>query len=361
MPDKVELKSMLPAELETFLAAFGEKKYRAAQIFAWLYKHGAVSFAAMTNLPKELRRRLSETAAICDLPVLARRAAADEATAKYLFGLADGHAVESVLMRHSYGNSVCVSTQVGCRMGCAFCASTLGGLIRNLTPAEIADQVLAIRRLARNDDNAVHSIVIMGSGEPLDNYDNVLKFMRLMNEPLGINISFRKITLSTSGLVPEIIRLAKEDIPITLSVSLHAPNDALRDELMPVNRRYPLGELLAACREYAATTGRRVTFEYALIDGVNDGEEQARELALLLRGLLGHVNLIPLNPVRERGWQRSPAGAAERFRTILQNRGITTTIRREMGADIDAACGQLRRRYLAQPGRAGAEGERDES
>lgn len=359
MPAKTELKNLLPAELETFLLGLGEKKYRAAQIFAWLYKHGAVSFDAMTNLPKALRCRLSETATICNLPVLARREAENGETVKYLFGLTGGHAVESVLMRHSYGNSVCVSTQVGCRMGCAFCASTLGGLVRNLEPAEIADQVLAVRRNARSGEADIHSIVIMGTGEPLDNYDNVVKFMRLMNDPLGINVGFRKITLSTSGLVPEILRLAEEDIPITLSISLHAPNDALRDELMPVNRRYPLGELLAACRRYEEITGRRVTFEYAMIDGVNDREEQARELVRCLRGLLGHVNLIPLNPVRERGWQRSSAAAIERFRAVLQSRGVNVTIRRELGTDIDAACGQLRRQFMAQPGRAG--GGRDES
>lgn len=361
MPSKTDLKNLLPAELEAFILELGEKKYRAAQIFTWLYKHGAVSFDAMTNLPKELRRRLEEAATICNLPVLDRREAENGETVKFLFGLADGHAVESVLMKHLYGNSVCVSTQVGCKMGCAFCASTLGGLVRNLEPAEIADQVLAIRRNALTGDESIHSIVIMGTGEPLDNYGNVIKFMRLMNDPLGLNISFRKITLSTSGLVPEILRLAAEDIPITLSVSLHAPNDSLRDELMPVNRRYPLGELLAACRKYGEMTGRRVTFEYALIDGVNDREEQVWELVQSLRGLLCHVNLIPLNPIRERGWQRSAAAAVDRFQAVLQSRGITATVRREMGTDIDAACGQLRRQFAAQLGKAGARGEQDES
>ncbi len=342
---KIDLSSLLPEELEALMSDLGEPKYRAAQVFTWLYRHGATDLSEMTNLPKNLRQKLSTAAWITHLPVLAKRETGDGETTKFLFGLPDGHAVETVLMRYRYGNSICVSTQVGCRMSCSFCASTLGGLVRNLTPGEIAAQVLQLRRECLPEDLGQPSLVLMGTGEPLDNYENVLKFLRLINEPAGINISYRKIALSTSGLVPEIRQLAVAALPITLSVSLHAPNDTLRDRLMPINRRYPLRELMPACREYSEQTGRRITYEYALIDGVNDTLGCARELAQLLHGTLSHVNLIPLNPVAEREYRRSPAAAVTLFHQSLVQQGINATVRRELGTDIDAACGQLRRQF----------------
>ncbi|CCO07182.1 23S rRNA (adenine(2503)-C(2))-methyltransferase RlmN [Desulforamulus hydrothermalis] len=342
---KVNLKDLNLTELQQLLSQLGEKPFRAEQICRWIFAKGITGFSEMTNLSKELRSKLAELAWLSSPQMAVRRQSADGDTVKYLFTLTDGHAVESVLMKHSYGNAVCVSTQVGCRMGCLFCASTLGGLVRNLSPAEIYDQVLGIQQ---DSGLRVSHIVIMGTGEPLDNYDNVLKFLANINAPYGLNIGFRHITLSTCGLVPRMRELARKKLPLTLAVSLHAPNDALRDQLVPINRRYKLAQLIEACHDYVNLTGRRITFEYALLAGVNDREEHARQLISLVKGLLCHINLIPANPVQERGFQRSSPAQTERFRAILSRGGLHVTVRREMGGDIDAACGQLRRRYEKQ-------------
>ncbi|AEG60555.1 23S rRNA (adenine(2503)-C(2))-methyltransferase RlmN [Desulforamulus ruminis] len=339
---KINLRDLTLAEMKELLQGLGEKPFRAEQVCRWVLAGGARSFAEMTNLSKELRAKLAEVAVISGTTGLARQVSRRGDTVKYLFGLEDGHAVESVLMKHSYGHSACVSTQVGCRMGCQFCASTLEGLVRNLSPGEIYDQVLGIQQ---DSGERVSHIVIMGAGEPLDNFAAVLKFLENVHAPYGLNIGYRHITLSTCGLVPQLRELARKKLPITLAISLHAPTDELRNRLVPMNRRYPIQELLTACREYIGMTGRRITFEYALLAGVNDGPEQARQLLKLLQGMLCHVNVIPANPVEGRGFTRTPAEKVEAFRSILERGGLNVTVRRELGADIDAACGQLRRRF----------------
>lgn len=339
---KVNLRDLNLVELKQLMVQLDEKPFRAEQIAGWVFAKGAISFDQMTNLSKALRNRLAEVATISKPNILTKQQSKRGDTIKYLFGLVDGHGVESVLMKHSYGNSACVSTQVGCRMGCKFCASTMEGLVRNLTAAEIYDQVLGIQQ---DTGERVSHIVIMGAGEPLDNYDNVIRFLENINAPYGLNISYRHITLSTCGIVPKIKELAQKKLPLTLAISLHAPNNELRNELVPINRRYPLEELIPACREYTEVTGRRITFEYALLAGVNDGEEQAKELISLLKGMMSHINLIPVNPVEGRGFQRTPPEKVEQFRSILDRAGLNVTIRRELGTEIDAACGQLRRRY----------------
>lgn len=330
--------------LKSFLAELGQPAYRAQQLMDWLYVKRAADFADMTNLSLQLREQLAVHASVERRPLLARQESGDKQTAKLLIDLG-GEAIETVLMRHQYGNTVCLSTQAGCRMGCAFCASTLGGLARDLRPGDLADQVLSASDLLGGD--RVTHLVLMGSGEPLENYDNVVKFLRLANDPQGFGISYRRITLSTCGIVPAIHRLAGEGMPLTLAVSLHAPNNELRTKLMPVNRRYPLAELLDACNEYARVTGRRITYEYGLIEGVNDSPREARQLADLVKGTLSHINLIPINPVPERGFQPTSPGMVQRFQSIVAERGVPSTIRKEMGGDIDAACGQLRWRALA--------------
>ncbi|SHJ95928.1 23S rRNA (adenine(2503)-C(2))-methyltransferase RlmN [Desulforamulus aeronauticus] len=340
--DKVNLKNLNLVELKQFFQTLGEKSFRAEQVANWIFARGAVSFEQMSNLSKELRSRLAEVATVSHPNILTKQQSARGDTVKYLFGLTDGHGVESVLMKHSYGNSACVSTQVGCRMGCMFCASTMEGLVRNLSPGEMYDQVLGIQQ---DSGERVSHIVIMGAGEPLDNYDHVVRFLENINAEYGLNIGYRHITLSSCGLVPKIKELALKKLPITLAISLHAPNDELRNHLVPINRRYPLQELLSACKEYIEITGRRITFEYALLAGVNDGEDQARELVSLVKGLMCHVNLIPANPVQGRGFTRTPPERVEQFRIILEKGGLNVTVRRELGAEIDAACGQLRRRY----------------
>lgn len=336
------LKDLNINEIKAFLKDLGEKPFRAEQICQWIFSKGIFSFQDMTNLSKDLRNKLSSKAALSEAKILTSQRSAHGDTIKYLFGLADGNAVESVLMKHSYGNSACVSTQVGCRMGCMFCASTLGGLVRNLSPGEIYDQVLGIQK---DTGERVSHIVIMGAGEPLDNYDNVLKFLENINAEYGLNIGYRHITLSTCGLVPKIKELALKKLPLTLAISMHAPNDELRDQLVPINRRYKIKELLQACQEYIDITGRRITFEYALLAGINDQVEHAHQLLVLLKGMLCHINLIPVNPVEERGFRQSASKQVDKFRSILESGGLNVTVRREMGADIDAACGQLRRRY----------------
>lgn len=333
-------------ELRAVLLPYNVPRFRADQITAWIYRRGAVSWYAMTNLPKELRARLAAEFTIERPTVVRRLHSADGATIKLLYAFADGQTAETVLMRHSYGNSVCVSTQAGCGMGCAFCASTLHGLVRNLTAAEIAAQVIGIADFLRQEGARIDTIVVMGSGEPLENYDNVIRALRLLHANDTIGIGYRGITLSTSGIVPGIERLAAEGIPVSLSISLHAPTDELRSRIMPVNRIYPLADVLRAARHYAETTKRRVTYEYILIRGVNDGVREAEQLAALLRGQLASVNLIPINPVAERNLRRPSGSAVRRFQRALEARHITATLRRAMGTDIQAACGQLRNRLL---------------
>lgn len=345
MNELMNLKDMNLEELKALLTEMGEKPFRADQLARWLFREGIASFDEMTDLSLDLRARLASLSYPGVLTLIRRQISRRGDTIKYLFGLPDGQAIESVLMRHSYGQSACISTQVGCRMGCRFCASTKGGLIRNLTPGEIYDQVLAIQR--DTGDRVTH-LVLMGSGEPLDNLSNVIKFLEIINAPYGLNISYRHITLSTSGLVPQMKTLALKRLPLTLAVSLHAPTDELRDKLMPVNRRYPLDQLMEACREYTEMTGRRITFEYVLLSGINDSLHQAAQLARLLAKLMCHVNLIPANPVEGRGFVRTPPERVRSFKATLEKAGLAVTVRRELGTDIDAACGQLRRRAMRE-------------
>lgn len=337
-------------EMEGLMAELGEPRFRAKQLFEWVYARGVKSFEAMTNLSRDLRRKLEERTLLVLLEQDVAQEAEPTATTKFLFRMHDGQKVEAVLMRHGYGNSVCLTTQVGCRMGCTFCASTFGGLVRNITAGEIVDQVIMMQRDLPEGERVGH-VVLMGSGEPMENYEHVVKAIRLLHEPDGLNIGYRHITISTSGLVPGMLRLAEEGLPITLALSLHAPTDDLRQQLMPVARMWPLREVLDAARQYAEKTGRRVTYEYILIEEVNDNSEQARELGRLLKGTLAHVNLIPMNPVAERPQYRRPGSERiSAFREILEQAGINTTVRREMGGDIDAACGQLRNRVARQRG-----------
>jgi 23S rRNA (adenine2503-C2)-methyltransferase len=348
MVHKKNVKGLTETELIKVLTSLGTEKYRTRQIMEWIYAKGAQDFNAMTNLSKALRDKLNEHLYIAKLTELARQVSRKDGTVKFLFALEDGQTVESVLLRHDYGHSVCISTQVGCALGCHFCASGLEGLVRDLSAGEMIDQVLAIQNYLHTENQRISSVVIMGTGEPLANYDNVLRFIELLHWPHGLNIGYRNITLSTAGIVPGIDRLAGEDLPITLSISLHAPNDQLRSSLMPVNNAYPIAALLAACDRYIAKTNRRITFEYSLIAGVNDGEEHARQLADLLARRLCHVNLIPINAVVERGYRQPSADTVKKFLEILRRRGIETTVRKEMGGDIDAACGQLRRRMKGE-------------
>lgn len=357
----VDIKNMSFEECRGFFASLGEPAYRADQVFEWLHGKRTASYDEMTNLPVSLRRTLAEVAPLRPPEVLAVHSSPGGAT-KYLIGLADGNAVETVLMEHDYGLSLCVSSQVGCGMGCAFCASGLEGLVRNLTCGEMIDQILAVSNGIANEspNRRVSSVVMMGSGEPLANYDNVLKFVRLINWKRGYGIGYRHITISTCGIVPGIRRLAQEGLPVTLSVSLHAPDDHTRSALMKINQVYPVGQLIEACVDYANSTGRRVTYEYSLIGGVNDSRDHALRLARLLGGTLCHVNLIPLNPVPETGFARPSQEAVNVFACTLRSAGIETTIRREMGGDIDAACGQLRRRWAGRPGASDPSKRRDE-
>ena len=342
--NKINLKSYSLAELEKFMGKLGEPIYRAKQIFKWIYK-GKTQFDEMTDLPRDLIKKLNIHAYISMIEIYKKYESALDETVKYVFLLEDGHMVESVKMKYSFGVSACISSQVGCPMGCAFCASTEDGLVRNLYWHEMVDEVLAIQK---DSEDKISRIVIMGSGEPLLNYDELMRFLHVMNSPLAFDISYRRLTVSTCGIVPEIRRLAKEGLPITLAVSLHAPNDSIRNALMPVNRRYPILQLLDACKYYIINTKRRVTFEYALISQINDTEECANELSELLKGMLCHVNLIPLNPVEGKRYKRSDPAKVHRFKQILLNNGISTTVRREMGTDIEAACGQLRRSLLTR-------------
>ena len=343
--EKKDIKSMTAEELAAEIANLGEKPFRAAQIYDWMHGKQARSFAEMTNLSKELRRVLEEHFSYTSLTPVDMQESKLDGTKKFLFGLADGNVVESVWMKYKHGNSVCISSQVGCRMGCRFCASTLDGLERNLLPSEMLDQIYAITRLT---GERVSNVVVMGTGEPFDNYENLLRFLRLLTDEKGLHISQRNITVSTCGLVPYIYRLAEERLQITLALSLHATTDEKRRRLMPIANRYSIDELMRACADYFSKTGRRITFEYSLVGGVNDTDEDAAELSALAGPLHCHVNLIPVNPIKERDFVQSEAERIIAFKNKLEKNRINVTIRREMGRDIDGACGQLRRRHMQQ-------------
>ena len=335
------LKSMTLPEISAVLKELGQPAFRAKQLFSWLHK-GVRSYDEMTNLPQMLRETLQKEYPICPPEVVRKQESQKDGTIKYLWKLSDGNCVETVLMRYHYGNTVCISTEVGCRMGCAFCASTLGGLVRRLEPFEMVDQVLFTQV---DSGLPISHIVLMGIGEPLDNFDNVLRFLELINHADGMNISMRHISLSTCGLVPKIRQLAEKKLQLTLSVSLHAPTDEIRDTIMPVNKAYPSEQLMEVCRDYYAQTGRRISFEYAMIDGVNDTPQHARTLLRRLKGLPAHMNLIPLNHVEESPLKPSSHKAVMEFQKILEDGGVPATVRRTLGGDIDASCGQLRRKY----------------
>ena len=335
-----DIKSMLPEEIEAELKAMGQPKFRAGQIFDWLTK-GVKSFDEMTNLSKDLRAKLSEKLYISNLECLQKQVSREDGTIKYLWQLPDGNAVETVVMRYKHGNTVCISTQVGCRQGCAFCASTIGGLIRNLEPSEMLNEVLYSQM---ESGVPITGIVLMGIGEPLDNFDNVMRFLTLVNHPKGMNIGMRHISLSTCGLIEKFDKLAEHNLQLTLAVSLHAPDDETRGKIMPANRGRGVAALIEACEAYYKKTGRRITFEYAMIDGVNDTPEHAKLLAKHCRKVSAHVNLIPLNHVEESKYGPSKPENMKAFIKILRDAGINATVRRKLGGDIDASCGQLRKK-----------------
>ena len=338
----IDLKDFEYAELEEFIVGLGEKKFRAAQIFKWLHE-GVTSYDEMTDISKSLREKLKEVSYVSTLEIECKLVSKIDGTVKYLFRLPDGNCIESVVMRYHHGLTICISSQIGCRMGCRFCASTIGGLYRSLTAGEILNQVL----FAQKDmGERISNIVLMGIGEPLDNYDNVVKFLHNVNHEKGINIGLRHITLSTCGVVPGIYRLADEDMPITLTISLHAPNDEIRDSIMPINHKYKIDELLKACKYYKEKTNRRISFEYSLISGVNDSFDNAQELADKIKDLQAHVNLIPVNKVEERDFKKGTKAEINSFLKHLTDCGVNATIRRELGSDISASCGQLRKKTM---------------
>ena len=338
------IKSMTLTEMGALFKELGQPAFRAKQVYTWLHK-GVRSYEQMSNLPKALREKLEADYPICPPEVVRRQESKKDGTIKYLWRLRDGNCVETVLMRYHYGNTVCISTEVGCRMGCAFCASTIGGLVRKLEPFEMLDEVLFTQL---DSGLPISHIVLMGIGEPMDNFDYVMRFLELVNSEDGMNISMRHISLSTCGLVPKIDELAEKKLQLSLAISLHGPTDEIRDRIMPVNKAYPLEQLLAACRRYYDATSRRIHFEYAMINGVNDKPEHAQILLKLLKGLSAHVNLIPLNHVEESPLKPSTKAAVARFQEILEKGGIPATVRRTLGGDIDASCGQLRRKYTKQ-------------
>ena len=341
---KKDILSMLPEEIEAELASLGEPKYRAMQLFTWLHR-GVRDFEEMSDLSKSLRQKLRENYSLYRPQVLKKQVSQIDGTIKYLWELADGNAVETAVMQYKHGNTVCVSSQVGCRQGCAFCASTIGGLVRSLEPSEILDEVL----FSQLDSGLpISNIVLMGIGEPLDNFDNVMRFLELVNHPKGMNIGMRHISLSTCGLIERFEDLADRDLQLTLSVSLHAPDDETRSRIMPANRGRGVEKLMEACHRYYERTGRRISFEYAMIDGVNDTEYHARLLAKEARSLAAHVNLIPLNHVEERQFKPSTSGHMKAFIKILEDAGVNVTVRRRLGSDVDASCGQLRRKMQAK-------------
>lgn len=340
----VNLKSLNLQELGVLFRTMGQPAFRAKQVYTWLHK-GVRSYDEMTNLPKGLRDTLAQSYPIHPPKVVRKQESQKDGTIKYLWELSDGNCVETVLMRYHYGNTVCISTEVGCRMGCAFCASTIGGLVRRLEPYEMLDEVLFTQI---DSGLPISHIVLMGIGEPLDNFENVMRFLELVNSEDGMNISMRHISLSTCGLVPKIDELAKRKLQISLAISLHGPNNEIRTKVMPVNKAYPIEEVLEACKRYYQATSRRIHFEYAMIDGVNDRESDAKELLHRLKGLGAHVNLIPLNHVEESPLKPSSKAAVAKFQSILENGGVTATVRRTLGGDIDASCGQLRRKYTKE-------------
>ncbi len=339
MNEKMDIKSQTWDELQETVSGLGEKPFRAKQLYQWMHQKLAVSFDEMTNLSKAFREKLEQTCTIAGARIVKSQVSKLDGTSKFLMELSDGNTVESVLMKYKHGNSVCVSSQVGCRMGCRFCASTVGGLVRSLQTSEILDQIYEIQRYT---GERVSNVIIMGIGEPLDNYDNVIRFIRMLSDEHGLNISQRNITLSTCGLVNRIYDLMEEDLTITLAISLHAPNDALRKTMMPVANRFSIAEIIQACKAYIDRTGRRITFEYTMVEGTNDTPEHARQLYTLLHGMNCHVNLIPLNSVEGRMGTRSKGVDIQEFKNLLEKNHTNVTIRREMGSDIDAACGQLR-------------------
>lgn len=338
---KPEIKNLTLAELEQTMLDLGEPKFRGKQVYSWLHR-AAPDFAAMTNLPLSLREKLADRFLLTCPTVVRKQESALDGTVKYLWRLYDGNCVETVLMRYHHGNTVCISSEVGCPMGCAFCASTIGGLVRRLSAGEILDEVLFTQA---DSGQEISNIVLMGIGEPLDNYDNVTRFLELVNSPEGANIGMRHISLSTCGVVPKIRALAESELQLTLSVSLHAPDDETRNRIMPVNRTWNVEALLSACRDYFKATGRRISFEYAMIRGVNDSPEAAGLLIRRLHGMAAHVNLIPLNHVDESPFEPSERQTVLRFQKQLEDSGIACTVRRTLGSDIDASCGQLRRKY----------------
>lgn len=340
---KIDIKSMNLAELTEFVASIGEKAFRAKQLYQWLHVKQVYAFDDMTNLSKAFREKLNEVSFITDLKQEQVQISQIDGTRKYLFLLEDGNVIESVLMRYKHGNSVCISSQVGCRMGCRFCASTLDGLVRGLRPSEMIDQIY---KIGQDIGERISNVVVMGTGEPMDNYDNLLKFITLLTDENGLNISQRNLTVSTCGIVPRMRQLADEKLSITLALSLHASNQKKRLELMPVANKYDIHDVIDACKYYFDQTGRRVTFEYSLVGGVNDTDEDARELSQLIHGMNCHVNLIPVNPIKERDYVQSNAAVIVAFKNKLEKNGINVTVRREMGRDIDGACGQLRKRYI---------------
>ena len=341
--DKKDIRSYSFAELKLEIENLGEKAFRAKQIYEWLHVKLVDSFEEMTNLSKALREKLETQYEIPQVQMLERQVSQVDGTNKFLFQLQDDHVVESVLMRYKHGNSVCISSQVGCRMGCRFCASTIGGLERNLKASEMLGQIYQIQKIS---GERVSNVVIMGTGEPLDNYDNFVKFIRILTDGHGLNISQRNITVSTCGIVPNMKRLAEEQLQITLALSLHGSTQEKRQTLMPIANKYELQEVLEACDYYFDKTGRRITFEYSLVHGVNDLDEDANELVHILRHRNCHINLIPVNPIKERSFEKPSKKSADNFKNKLEKSGINVTIRREMGSDIDGACGQLRRRYV---------------
>ena len=340
---KIDIKSMNLVELTEFVASIGEKAFRAKQLYQWLHVKQVYAFDDMTNLSKAFREKLNEVSFITDLKQEQVQISQIDGTRKYLFLLEDGNVIESVLMRYKHGNSVCISSQVGCRMGCRFCASTLDGLVRGLRPSEMIDQIY---KIGQDIGERISNVVVMGTREPMDNYDNLLKFITLLTDENGLNISQRNLTVSTCGIVPRMRQLADEKLSITLALSLHASNQKKRLELMPVANKYDIHDVIDACKYYFDQTGRRVTFEYSLVGGVNDTDEDARELSQLIHGMNCHVNLIPVNPIKERDYVQSNAAVIAAFKNKLEKNGINVTVRREMGRDIDGACGQLRKRYI---------------
>ena len=341
--EQIEIKSLSLVQLKNVMIEMGEKAFRAKQIYEWLHQKQAESFDEMSNLSAALREKLKERCVLTTLKMLEVQTSKIDGTQKYLFALPDGNVVESVLMKYKHGNSVCISSQVGCKMGCRFCASTIGGWTRNLLPSEMLEQIYRIQKLS---GERVSNVVVMGTGEPLDNYENLLQFIRLLTDENGLHISQRNLTVSTCGIVPKMYALAEENLQITLAISLHASNQEKRAELMPIANKYSIEEVLEACRNYFEKTGRRLTFEYSLVGGKNDTKEDAEELARLIKGLNCHVNLIPVNPIKERDYVQSDKKVIENFKNKLEKYKINVTIRREMGRDIDGACGQLRKSYL---------------